>query len=712
MSDDSTKQEFLTELESIIESDEAYGSNIQVLTYSIKNEIINGKFKDYEFIIDLDGVSYKPAAKLDSFSEDELPARFDSYSEGYGSLFENIRLDRNPISKRIKKPKCGAEGYGCGYSCIGLQKTCRILGSGKKAGTDQGKAIGKERLIKLMDKAKALAKIGDTKGLALAKSIIITIEEAREKHYKRGVGKILERKSIKQQGKTPIVKQPPESLSLGPNKDMSGFDLHDLDLSGMSLKAGNFSGSNLENSDFSGTNLASVNFKGSYLRRVNFSQSNIDGADFTGADITDADFTGVNLKNVDLSKAIGYDPKKHSTETVSDRDKETSQRKEERKRKAEQSQVKTPARPVKQESAEQNETREFPNKNTQTYYDTLQTAINKGTLSSETKQNIKDYVEWLYTADYNSKENLGYKQERILKEMKDEPEAAFALAAYIHGPSFRNMNAVLWRKDTDKLNEQINAQENRSSDEFTKQYIALDVGATKALKALPALSRDALKEEYKDYEIDTEKFRRYMFLPEGSALNNFLKDHKPGETIEYHSFQSCTVFPKEDATPEIAAFSESANVKYTLTRKEDTQAKAMDKFKNQAIEGEVLYPPGTKFKVTKVEEVKSEKFDFYPFSSISKSKKDQKKTAAFIAKIPQTEWDSYVENIRDYKLKEVLTNIRNKDPKSFNDDFKFFANTRDYAESKNLLFLMLEKAGVKLDKSPGASKYHVHMEEI
>jgi len=79
MSDDSTnlKQEFTTELESILESDGAYGSNVQILTYALKEDVINGKFKDswnnkvYEFIIDTGGISYKPAFKLDSFSADK-----------------------------------------------------------------------------------------------------------------------------------------------------------------------------------------------------------------------------------------------------------------------------------------------------------------------------------------------------------------------------------------------------------------------------------------------------------------------------------------------------------------------------------------------------------------------------------------------------------------------------------------------------------------
>jgi hypothetical protein len=192
MSDDltDTKQEFLAELESIIESDEAYGSNVQILNWGRQDNTLSGKFKDswnnrvYEFIIDIDSISYKPAARLDSFSNDELSARFDAYSKGYTSLFVDTRLDGKLTGKRVKRPKCGATAYGCGYSCIGLQKTCRILNSGKKAGANQGKAIGKERLNKLFALAnKALGARDGTKFSAL-NAVAGNIAKARNEHAK------------------------------------------------------------------------------------------------------------------------------------------------------------------------------------------------------------------------------------------------------------------------------------------------------------------------------------------------------------------------------------------------------------------------------------------------------------------------------------------------------------------------------------------------
>lgn len=241
MSGDSTnlRQEFTTELESILESDEAYGSNVQVLTYSLKEDVISGKFKDswnnrvYEFIVDTNGISYKPAIKLDSFSADEMPARFDSYSEGYASLFVDTRFDGKLTGKRTKKPKCGNSAYGCGYSCIGLLKTCRILSSENKGGAaNRGRAIGKERLTKLIAKAAELAKIGDKKGASTTGAIATEIQKTRTKYTGGGQALISERawtkleqekaeslakerekKPAKPQGKKPVKPKPEPAKS-------------------------------------------------------------------------------------------------------------------------------------------------------------------------------------------------------------------------------------------------------------------------------------------------------------------------------------------------------------------------------------------------------------------------------------------------------------------------------------------------------------------
>jgi hypothetical protein len=224
MSGDSTnlKQEFTAELESILESDEAYGSNVQILTYVFKEGVINGKFKDswnnkvYEFIIDTGGISYKPAFKLDSFSADEAPVRFDSYSEGYGSLFEDARIDGKLTGKRTKKPKCGNSAYGCGFSCIGIQKTCRISASGGKTGS----AIGKERLNKLRALGDKIVTLGGKGALILASDIKgqITKErgakagQLREERRQR-IGQQQVKTATESQGKKPAKPKPEPPLN-------------------------------------------------------------------------------------------------------------------------------------------------------------------------------------------------------------------------------------------------------------------------------------------------------------------------------------------------------------------------------------------------------------------------------------------------------------------------------------------------------------------
>lgn len=217
MSESLVKQEFLTELESILESNEAYGSNIQVLTYAVKNEVINGKFKDswnnrvYEFVIDVDGISYKPAVKLDSFGADELPVRLDAYSEGYGSLFQDVRLDGKLTGKRTKKPKCGTEAFGCGFSCIGLLKTCRIPPSGGKTGS----AIGKERLNKLIAKAGRLYAEGNKGGAVAASAAANKITGARGEKAKQ----LVEARKEKLAQRQPPVKETPPVKSTSKPQD-------------------------------------------------------------------------------------------------------------------------------------------------------------------------------------------------------------------------------------------------------------------------------------------------------------------------------------------------------------------------------------------------------------------------------------------------------------------------------------------------------------
>lgn len=148
---DTSKQAFISELESLLESEEVYNANVNILSCQINSKgESTGRFKDswngrvFDFILDDDGIGYKPAVNLDSFvTEADRTSRFDSFSAGYTSgLVQN-----QDAVKRTKKPKCGNTNYGCGYSCIDIRKNCRI-------GVEK---ISRERINKLQAMAKAIA---------------------------------------------------------------------------------------------------------------------------------------------------------------------------------------------------------------------------------------------------------------------------------------------------------------------------------------------------------------------------------------------------------------------------------------------------------------------------------------------------------------------------------------------------------------------------
>ena len=131
--------EFVEQLEVLIESDDAYGSNVYVLSFEVANNgDITGKFQDtwnsriFSYSVQKDRIGYKPALTLDRADSATAAKRFDIFSSGYTSM--QVRRD---AVKSGKKPRCTAVSYSCGRACIQLKNTCWINSSGqrvKKAG--------------------------------------------------------------------------------------------------------------------------------------------------------------------------------------------------------------------------------------------------------------------------------------------------------------------------------------------------------------------------------------------------------------------------------------------------------------------------------------------------------------------------------------------------------------------------------------------------
>lgn len=190
--------EFVTNIEQLIESDDAYGSNVSVLSFTIgDNGNIAGKFQDtwnkriFSYLIEEKRVGYKPAIATTNTDSATGSRLLDIFSLGYMSL--TAKYD---AVKGGKKPRCTAISYGCGSICIPLQRTCWINSAGQETKRAGGsiESISQGRI----DKIRALAKYLDSKGnnkwsrygtANELKAKANTLEKERTGAFKTGVKK-------------------------------------------------------------------------------------------------------------------------------------------------------------------------------------------------------------------------------------------------------------------------------------------------------------------------------------------------------------------------------------------------------------------------------------------------------------------------------------------------------------------------------------------
>jgi hypothetical protein len=201
------------------------------------------------------------------------------------------------------------------------------------------------------------------------------------------------------------------------------------------------------------------------------------------------------------------------------------------------------------------------------------------------------------------------KIERISEEIakagnwSDNPQSAAeatALSLYFNGGTFHHMNALLWQ--TPEMLKSKIEQSGDSEKTYVSQFSAIDLAASNALKKLPNLNTNEINKRFSGYRLQDNTLIRHMQISE-ELLSGFLGQHREGDNITYNSFTSSTVFADDDATPNLERFSRYANVKMIIKRLGDKESsgRLVDHFKNRAVEGEVLFPPGTTFKVEKVE---------------------------------------------------------------------------------------------------------------
>lgn len=225
--------EFVEQLETLIESDDAYGSNVYVLSFDVfNNGDITGKFQDawnsriFSYFVQKDRIGYKPALKLDRVDGVASARLFDLFSAGYTSL--QVKQD---AIKSGKKPRCTAVSYSCGRACIQLKNTCWIDSSGqrvKKAGGAVA-SISQGRIDKLRTLARYLAANGNNKWSKYGSAELL---EAKAGNLETKRANLFAKNAINQSSnKLSVVKpinkytEPVEPSSSASDKEWDNFEI-------------------------------------------------------------------------------------------------------------------------------------------------------------------------------------------------------------------------------------------------------------------------------------------------------------------------------------------------------------------------------------------------------------------------------------------------------------------------------------------------------
>ncbi len=193
--------EFIANLETLIEGEEAYGSGVNLLSFNIaSNGDITGKFQDtwnrrvFSYTVQENRFGYKPAIATTNADSAINSKLFDIFSLGYTSL--EVKYD---AIQSGKKPRCTAISYSCGKICLSLENTCWI-NSGqqtlKSVGRNSKKAaknFSQERIDKIRELAKSLeatskkwSRYGTAKDLNTRAN---TLEKERTAILERGIKK-------------------------------------------------------------------------------------------------------------------------------------------------------------------------------------------------------------------------------------------------------------------------------------------------------------------------------------------------------------------------------------------------------------------------------------------------------------------------------------------------------------------------------------------
>lgn len=185
------------------------------------------------------------------------------------------------------------------------------------------------------------------------------------------------------------------------------------------------------------------------------------------------------------------------------------------------------------------------------------------------------------------------KIEKIIKESPDIKNEEAATLAHWIGGGYEDMNKRIYAPNSFKSPKK-------------EGLLTIDEIATIALHKLPPITTQQVEKEavLKNQGFDPqEPLKRFVTIK--TDVDAFVKGYQEavdnGEPYLEKIFFATTHLRKE----QMGYFSENANVRYLIKPKLDGtgSGRYIDHYKNAANEGEILYPPMTKFKVSSVKKV-------------------------------------------------------------------------------------------------------------
>lgn len=240
-----------------------------------------------------------------------------------------------------------------------------------------------------------------------------------------------------------------------------------------------------------------------------------------------------------------------------------------------------------------------------------------------------------------------WQQPKIKKIQSENPDIskieAAALADWVGG-GYGDMNKRIYAPGLIPKEKQVG-------------LLAADLLAAKALYKLPPVTTAQVASEAakKNAQFDpNQPFERYVNIKASKKFVAQFEDALKKDTPHLEqTFFATTHLPKN----QIKAFSDKANIKFVVHAKMDGTGKGryVDHFKNSMSEGEVLFPPMTKFKVKGVEQKKdytpTEKKALADYPDI----KAMKKITEILKNVDSSSWQDKYEQQYNKKAPDDTT---------------------------------------------------------